>query len=140
MAGVAGKLYLLGGFVRLGTTQVELNKLYVYDPAVGGDGSWSTSPSLNAPTGDRAYGLATDLGGQLLLFGGFETQIWANDLSSFDAVSYKWTAHAPQGLVPSPRSSAAGAVLDGKWYVTGGTGGPFIDTVALGDSLYIYTP
>jgi N-acetylneuraminic acid mutarotase len=125
-----GKLYLVGGFGSNpdSVTWIMTTETLLYDDAAN---TWLTLPPAPEP---HAEVVATSLGDRIHVVGGRRPKGAANaaygdheDVDRhlvFDPAARTWSKAAP---ALSARNSAAGAVINGLWYVAGGrsvAGGP----------------
>jgi len=112
---IRGKLYITGGNAKF--NDGDIATLEIYDPVTN---TWS----LGAPmpiASESAVGAAINgrfyvAGGAVRAAGGGPAPATA-DLYIYDPASDTWTSGAP---MPSARDTAAGGVVNGKLYVTGG--------------------
>ena len=109
-AGVAGRLYVVGGY---GPGSVARNTAFAFH-----HGHWTPLPSMPAP---RAAGGAAIVGGKLYVVGGVEGPgRLARDAFAFDFETARWTTFRG----PRPREHLGAAALGGRVYVVAGrTGG-----------------
>ena len=109
-AGVAGRLYVVGGY---GPGSVARNTAFAFH-----HGHWTPLPSMPAP---RAAGGAAIVGGKLYVVGGVEAPgRLACDAFAFDFETARWTTIRG----PRPREHLGAAALGGRVYVVAGrTGG-----------------
>ena len=116
-----GLIYAIGGFSGGFPNWQAQSDVFVYQP---GDDRWHRGVPLTQP---RAEGIAAAVKGKLYLVGGRIPGIPAaahfNDHADtllaevFDPSTQRWS---PIANAPTPRNSAASAVIDGKIYVVGG--------------------
>ena len=121
LSAVRGLLYGVGGFSGGFPLWQAQPTVFVYDPA---SNAWSRGADL--PTG-RAEGIAAVVNDKLYLIGGrvratpearhFNDHVDSVRNEMFDPATGKWSARKN---APTPRNSAASAVIDGKIYVVGG--------------------
>jgi N-acetylneuraminic acid mutarotase len=118
------KLYVMGGFLAVGSSPTDENK--IYDLVTR---TWSIGAPLPNPRGGHA---AVVLNGRVHLFGGGNSERTLADHSEYNPATDTW-----RDLAPLPRSegSPAAVAVDGKIYVIGGRSG-YSD---FGD-VYIYDP
>ena len=110
-----GRVWVLGGYP---PGRLPSNLVQIYDPATN---RWSLGPALPTPI---HHITAASVGGKIYVIGGemdgastgrperFANQVWVHD----PAVG-GWVERAP---MPTARSGAGAAVIDGKIYVAGG--------------------
>ena len=113
-----GKLYIHGGQSSAGVQ----SDFYVFDPAAGADGSWtSLSPTGTAPSA-RWYHQVVAMGGKLYLFGkaysGIGTDIHVYDPSA--GGDGTWSVVSPAGDGPWVGGGASLVTFGGKLYHFGG--------------------
>jgi hypothetical protein len=129
---LGSKMYVFSG---QGSTYFK--DLWVYDPAVGSDGTWSKlSPTGSYPI-QRVMHSAVALNGKMYVFGG-NASLLMNDLRVYDpsiGANGAWSAVNPSGTAPSKRQAHTAAVIGGKMYIFGGNG----STGNLND-LHVYDP
>jgi N-acetylneuraminic acid mutarotase len=123
---IDGKLYVVPAFAFGAYAAL----LYSYDPATD---AWAT---LTPPPHIHDRPAAVVLNGKFYLAGGFEIDGATNGVSAtldmYDPASDSWTTLSP---MPTARVGAAGAALDGRFYVVGGATsvGPDFSTVEVYD-------
>jgi N-acetylneuraminic acid mutarotase len=106
------KIYLVGGFGRLGAT----GRLEVYDTIAD---RWETKSSMPASLHHVGIGVS---GGKLYVLGGFSgTFSWTpvNTVYEYDPATDRWRSRAP---MPTARGGLAVGVRDGLLYAVGGLG------------------
>jgi N-acetylneuraminic acid mutarotase len=113
---VNGKIYLFGGVPAAGKGPLGITQ--EYDPATD---KWAKKK--NIPIAIHHAAVAA-YNGKLYLFGGQaqvepggSTQVPVNNSWEYDPIADSWKALAP---MPTPRTAAAAAEVDGKIYVFGG--------------------
>lgn len=125
-AAVNGKIYLLGGLAELRdqnqTWQATAN-CWVYDPQ---EDEWTLIASFPEGTerGSAAIGV---FGTTIYLAGGLRWMefnsggrvLTVDEVSAFDTITGTWTSY-PGSALPVLRDHAAGAIVGGTFYVTGG--------------------
>lgn len=116
---IDGKLYITGG--RANVYNGDVTNLEIYDPNTD---TWTNGAPI--PTASEgAVGAA--LNGKFYVVGGYVRPIGNGPGSAtanvfiYDPATDTWTSGAPP---PSPRNQAAGDVINGKLYITGGGTGP----------------
>ena len=113
---VNGKIYLFGG-LPLGT-KPPLGLVQEYDPATD---KWTQKKNMPLATHHAAIasynGKLYLFGGQAQLEPGGPTQIPLNNTWEYDPANDSWKALAP---MPTARTAAVAATVDGKIYVFGG--------------------
>jgi hypothetical protein len=111
-AGVMGdRMYAAGGIGQGITPRLER-----YNPGMN---SWVGRSPMRAA---RAYSTSDVVEGKMYVIGGIsgetrQTAVVRNTVESYDPVTDTWATKAP---MPTARSHAASAVIDGKIYVVGG--------------------
>jgi N-acetylneuraminic acid mutarotase len=112
VAGLDGKLYLVGGLVGANVS----DRVERWDPDTD---SWSYVAPLPIPL---HHTTATALDGKLYVVGGWSDFFATEEdrLFEYDPVADTWTERAS---MPTARGSPAAAALDGKLYVVGGDPG-----------------
>ena len=114
-AGVAGKLYVVGGCAFNSDCRVNLTgMLQIYDPATN---TWSSGSPMPTPRGSMAGGA---IGGKLYVAGGggpCPPCISLATLEIYDPSTGAWTTGAP---MPTSVHLVGAAVTSGKLYVLGG--------------------
>jgi N-acetylneuraminic acid mutarotase len=111
-AAIGTKIYLVGGFGRLGAT----GRLEVYDTVAD---RWKTQSSMPASLHHVGIGVS---GGKLYVIGGFRgTFSWTpvNTVYEYDPAHDSWRSRAP---MPIKRGGLAVGVHDGLLYAVGGLG------------------
>ncbi|MEO1015592.1 MAG: galactose oxidase [Pseudomonadota bacterium] len=123
LAWTSGALHAIGGFKRKGLNiwATQAQNWRIADPATG---EWETARPLPAP---QAEAVTLVHNGRIHMIGGRGPEAGRNlewtdqsDIGrhwAYDPVADDWTAMAP---LPSPRNSAAGAILGGELYVISG--------------------
>ena len=123
LIGHGGRLFALGGFaIEPGVgSWVMQDQTWVYDPDTA---LWSDARAVPEP---HAETVCAAIGDRVHLVGGRVPRGPANAAIGdhrdsrrhwvYDPVADRWERAAPP---PSARNSAAGAVIDGLWYVVGG--------------------
>lgn len=121
LSNVKGRLYGIGGFTGGFPNWRALPTMFIYDPA---SNAWTKGVDLPAA---RAEGVAAAVDDKIYLIGGrvraTENARHFNDHTDsvrnevFDTSTRRWSKRAD---APTPRNSAAVAVIDGKIYVVGG--------------------
>ena len=121
LSAVKGRLYGIGGFTGGFPNWRALPTMFIYDPA---SNTWRKGVDLPAA---RAEGVSAVVDDKIYLIGGrvraTENARHFNDHTDsarnevFDPATRKWSKRAD---APTPRNSAAVAVIDGKIYVVGG--------------------
>jgi N-acetylneuraminic acid mutarotase len=115
---IGGKLYVAGGLNA--NTGWGNNVLEAYDPATD---TWSVKTPM--PTA-RGFAATVVLDGRLYVMGGTDypggpgPAVIRDVVEVYDPVTDAWSSLLP---LPAPRSGAAGAVVDGRIYLFGGTDG-----------------
>jgi len=110
-AAVAGRIYVPGGMLAGG---LPSDAMEAYDPATG---EWNQAARL--PVALFGYALIAEDDG-FWLCGGWNGQRYVGDTYRYDVADDRWESGPPLTL---PRGFAAGALLDGRVYVTGGYDG-----------------
>jgi hypothetical protein len=114
-AAVDGKIYAMGGMNIFLSSSTYLASVEVYDVSTD---TWEEGIPLPQPRMVAATGV---IDGKIYLAGGYfweeAVTYYLDRLDRFDPDGNFWVTLAP---MPTPRSLAAGAVLDGKFYVMGG--------------------
>lgn len=123
LIGFAGRLVALAGFEANGPEAVWVMQDGGWSWASGED-DWTPLPTLPRPAGEAVTAV---LGGRLHLAGGRRpagaaNAAWSDHTDTgehfvLDALDGRWQRAAP---MPTPRNSAAAAILDGNWHVVGG--------------------
>ncbi len=115
VAVVDGNIYAMGGMNLILSPDTCLTTVEIYDPETD---SWQTGPPLPQPRLAAASGV---IDGKIYLAGGYNFEetngYYLDRLDRFDPAVSEWMGLAP---MPTRRSLAAGAVLDGRLYVIGG--------------------
>ena len=123
LCGYNNKLYAFGGFVAESrqATWIMQQQTWIYDPS---DDTWTTARAAPRPHGET---VSANLGGLIHFVGGRTPKKSRNqeyrdhiDTAShmvYDPSADSWSEAAP---ALKPRNSAAGAIIDGLWYVAGG--------------------
>ena len=117
-----GRLLALGGFTGAGGGDWTMTAaVWRYDPATD---AWEPGPDLPAPQAEAVSGL---IGGRVHLAAGRQVAAASNfdyghhgDTAAHLVLEPGATTWTPAAPLPSPRNSAAGAVLDGRLHVVGG--------------------
>jgi N-acetylneuraminic acid mutarotase len=127
---INGKLFLATG----GANGHGVAALQEYDPTID---TWSERAPIPTP---RPGGEGGAIGDKLYVVGGCPPNggcggAETNLLEVYDSVSDTWETKAP---MPTPRSTVATGVIDGKLYVAGGIG-PFLPFQPL-TTLEVYDP
>jgi len=120
VAAIGGKIYALNG----GNYSGVNGKVLVLDPAGGG---WTATNAVNPKP--RFYGTSGVYDGKIVYSGGLDENDnpYGCDTYLYDPATDTFSDLAP---APTPRIWAAGAVLNGVFYVFGGTvGGGVLETV-----------
>jgi hypothetical protein len=117
---IANKMYIFGG---CGNAGCPSSDLWVYDPSVGSDGTWTQlSPSGSAP--GKYDHTAVVIANKMYVFGGDTAGIGlANDTWVFDpsaGSNGSWTQLSPSGTPPSVRDGHIATSISSKMYVFGG--------------------
>ena len=111
------EMYVFGGLTKDGPTNdvYSFNFLQSLWTKVSATGDVPSPRYLHAmvPVNDTSF----------IVFGGTDGKTSLNDAYLFDSASHKWTALAGKmtGSVPSPRNSMACEILNGVFYVFGGS-------------------
>lgn len=112
VAGLDGRIYVFGGYP---SSRVSVSSVQVYDTATG---RWQLTTPLPVPLN---HTVAASVGGRLYVIGGQRDAGGAgpfvDTVHEFDPATAAWTRRAP---MPTARSGAAAAVVDGRIYVVGG--------------------
>lgn len=108
-AGVAGKLYVIGGQISAGGAGPFVDTVYVHDPATA---TWATRAKM--PT-QRGGGAGAVVGGKIYVAGGRPPR--GSDFAVYDPALDAW-AVLPD--LPTQRNHVGAAAIDGKIYVVGG--------------------
>ena len=117
---VGGKIYAIGGQFHHDSMQLDQARVDIYDPVTD---SWSSGPSL--PKGhSHAEGATFVHSGRIYMAGGHTTAAGASKEVDPDILSLvpggTWEN---VGTLPMPLSSPAAAIIEGKFYVAGGSPG-----------------
>ena len=117
---VGGKIYAIGGQFHHDSMQLDQARVDIYDPVTD---SWSGGPSL--PKGhSHAEGATFVHSGRIYMAGGHTTAAGASKEVDPDILSLvpggTWEN---VGTLPMPLSSPAAAIIEGKFYVAGGSPG-----------------
>jgi N-acetylneuraminic acid mutarotase len=112
VAELDGKIYLMGGYP---ASRQTVNTVQIYDAATD---SWAFGEPMPVPSNHNVAvavnGMVYTIGGQPTAQGGGP---FLQDVYAYDPATATWTERAP---MPTWRSAAAGAVIEGKIYVAGG--------------------
>jgi N-acetylneuraminic acid mutarotase len=116
--GVGGKLYSLGGQ----TSGNDTNRVFVLDPAVGSNGTWSELMAM--PTA-RGAGAAAVIGDRIYVVAGRPPA--GNAFEVYDISDNMWTTLPDLPQAFPERNHLAATAIGGKIYVAGGryNGGGF---------------
>lgn len=117
---VGGKIYAIGGQFHHDSMQLDQARVDIYDPVTD---SWSGGPSL--PKGhSHAEGATFVHSGRIYMAGGHTTAPGASKEVDPDILTLvpggTWEK---VGTLPMPLSSPAAAIIEGKFYVAGGSPG-----------------
>ncbi|CAO3591693.1 unnamed protein product [Absidia cylindrospora] len=114
-----GKLVILGGAIVTGgkSTLASMNQLTVYDVA---SDTWSivnTSGNVPSPRSDHSAVITSD--DKIIILGGdsgaaARYKQFTRSVAILDTKTWTWTIPNMQGILPSSRSYASAAMLDGK--------------------------
>ncbi|HYE22809.1 MAG TPA: malectin domain-containing carbohydrate-binding protein, partial [Verrucomicrobiae bacterium] len=109
---INGKIYIFGGCVAGG----ESNSLAVYDPVLN---TWEQKAGLIR--NGQPYGICSassaEINGMFYIAGGIHSNATINLTFVYDPTTDTWTELAP---MPAARNHAAGASMNGKFYIFGG--------------------
>jgi N-acetylneuraminic acid mutarotase len=112
VAVLGGKIYIVGGYPSSRETQ---RTVQIYDTKTD---SWTLGPPLPQPNN---HGTATTVGGKIYVIGGQTTSrgrgSYVDTVYVLDPKTGQWEEKAP---MPTKRSAAITAVIDGMIYVAGG--------------------
>jgi len=111
VAGLGGKIYVMGGYPASRVTQ---RTVQVYDVA---QNRWSLTTPLPIALNHQ---MPAVVNGRLYVIGGqvdSGNTSFTNTVFEYDPATTNWTARTP---MPTARSSGAAAVIDGRIYVAGG--------------------
>ncbi len=113
-----GKIYVFGGITSFISLSI-LNALYIFDPSVGAQGTWSTGASVPEGTGACA---ASTFGDAIYVFGGSSPNFSArNRILKYYPLTNTWeTLSATLSLA---RDTLSSVVLSTKIYIIGGSPG-----------------
>ena len=119
VAAIGGKIYALNG----GSYNGINDKILVLDPAGGG---WTATNAVNPDP--RLYGTSDVYDGKIVCSGGLDVNDqYGGDTYLYDPATDTFSDLAPD---PTPRIWAAGALVNGVFYVFGGAyGGDALNTV-----------
>lgn len=111
--GVAGALYVVGGFDMAGPGLTMTDRAFKFDPATN---AWSEIAPLLAP---RAAHAAAEVDGKLYVVGGYTVALAGHtpQVEVYDPATDTWTPGAP---MPTGRDHLGAAAVDGKIYAVGG--------------------
>ena len=115
-----GKIYAIGGQLHHDSMQLDQARVDIYDPVTD---SWSSGPAL--PKGhSHAEGATFVHNGRIFMAGGHTTALGASKEVDPDILALvpggTWEK---VGALPMPLSSPAAAIIEGKFYVAGGSPG-----------------
>ena len=116
-----GKIYAIAGQFHHDSEQLDQARVDIYDPATD---SWSAGPPLSKGH-SHAEGATFVHGGRIYMAGGHTTAPGASKQVDADIIMLApgATAWEKVGELPMPLSSPAAAIIDGKFYVAGGSPG-----------------
>jgi hypothetical protein len=122
------RVYVIGGVMN--TPEI----LQIYDTATD---SWTIGPAMPRVHGPLAVAVA--LNGVVYVMGGFDvgTQAVLSSVDAFDTAGGIWSTKTP---MPTPRHSAAGAVINGRICIVGGYNGGTIQATPALNSVECYDP
>jgi hypothetical protein len=117
---LSNKMYIFGGYEGSGPA----NDLWVFDPSIGSDGTWTPlSPTGSAPP-VRFLHSASAAAGKMYVFYGYNySSQYLNDIWAFDpsvGASGSWTQLTPTGTAPTARAYLPSATIANKIYTFGG--------------------
>ena len=115
-----GKIYAIGGQFHHDSEQLDQARVDIYDPATD---TWASGPPL--PKGhSHAEGSTFVHGGRIYMAGGHTTAPGESKQVDPDILALspggEWEV---VGTLPMPLSSPAAAIIDGRFYVAGGSPG-----------------
>ena len=118
MVVLGGKIYAMGGQFHHDSMQLDQARVDIYDPR---SDSWSSGPAL--PKGhSHAEGGTFVHGGRIYMVGGHTTPEGGKKSMEAEILSFapggQWEVVA---VLPTPLSSPAATIIDGKLYVCGGS-------------------
>jgi N-acetylneuraminic acid mutarotase len=114
--GAYGKLWIYGGNI-----SSRVGDLHTYDPTTK---TWSQLTTTNTPSARESASVVV-MDGVAYFFGGYTTGV-VNALHALDLMTLAWTTVTPLvGTAPSARYLHTASILDGKFYVFGGSNGSY---------------
>ena len=115
-----GKIYAIGGQFHHDSEQLDQARVDIYDPATD---TWSSGPPL--PKGhSHAEGATFVHDGRIYMAGGHTTKPGESKQVDADILALSpGGAWELAGTLPMPLSSPAAAIIDGRFYVAGGSPG-----------------
>ena len=126
-AGVNGKLYVIGGFVR--PANVNTNLVEIYDPATD---TWTSGAPMPTARGQIASAV---IDGLIHVVGGHNGTDTIATHEVYDPATNTWSTKAPMTV---PRRALMAAAIGSKLYAAGGFAPPAFD-IAGATTLEVYT-
>jgi len=109
---VDGKIYVIGGSVKIGEEWQYHSTVEVYDPT---SNTWATKADIPTP---RDSIVAEEINGKIYVIGGGNAEnVNLAIVEEYNPMTNEWNSKTP---MPTSRSNMASAVVDGKIYVLGG--------------------
>jgi N-acetylneuraminic acid mutarotase len=112
---IGGRIYLSGGAGRDTPSAGEYNTLFIFDPAIGPQGTWTVGPPMPHVMLGGTSGAIDD---QLYVLAGWDNG-YRNYFLRYDPANLGWTELTGS---PSGHTWGASAVIGGKFYASGGEG------------------
>jgi hypothetical protein len=116
--GLSNKAYLFGGY-----TNGNTNNFHVYDPSVGGSGTWTSVTAAGTLPAPRHNAAGVIVSGKFYNYGGQLSGLRDNVFDVWDSsvgAQGTWSVLKPSGLAPSSRSGHVAELIGSKMYVFGG--------------------
>lgn len=82
--------------------------------------TWYQPQTEGVPPTPRVSATGCLVDSEIYFFGGFDGQVWLNDLHSFCLKKMKWSKQVTYGNQPSARCRHSTNYLKGKLYIFGG--------------------
>ena len=124
-----GKLWIVGGEKGESQPDLQLNEVWIFDPAAKQWEHLQNNRQLSMIPRSRHCGAVANRGKQIWIFGGFTTrktyrqQQLLNDIWVIDTVAKKWLRPTVKGLKPFPLAGSCCCASGNRIAVVGGSSG-----------------